>query len=253
MADDWGNEQQEPDYSFDSSEHTKDDLYGGGEMVAVEGWYHFEVSDVKPDLDLFKSNGEPKTPCVVFSLTVLESVEGQSPAGSRLFHRVYLAAAGGGAPAEGTIKSGLLFAVGLGLMEFRDVDGREVAFDLKSGKSRLDWKRYLDAKSSQIVAHVQWSKEEEGSKYKKKLEIPFGRCYQPDDPNVPPNVSLNADALALIGKSPANRKAGADKKTATNKPANKQADKSTAQQQPPQQQQTKKAPPPAADDDLSDF
>jgi len=114
----WGNEgggQQEQDFAMDGGEFTKDDL-ASGDTIDKEGWYHFEIVGVKNEFETLNDKGKEKSPCVVLTCNVLETVKGQCPAGSRYFHRIYVASSGGGAAAEGSVKSALRFGLGIGLL-----------------------------------------------------------------------------------------------------------------------------------------
>ena len=82
------------DYAFDGGSYGQSDL-GSGDQINKDGWYHCEVSDVVLDLDTLSHQGKSKSPSIRFDLTVLETVTGQSPAGSRLFHRIYVGGNGG--------------------------------------------------------------------------------------------------------------------------------------------------------------
>lgn len=223
----------EPDFEFSGEQYGQDDLDKGG-MVDKEGWYHFEVSDVEEELETLTDKGQPKAPALCFHLTVLESVPGQSPAGSRLFHRVRFGSLQGdpptvGPPAEGSVKAGLRFGVGLGLFEYRDVDGRGVTVDKATGSTKIGWKSFLAAKGRQIVAKVTMSLET--GKYKSRAEISYGVCYPLDDPAVS-DVPKNRQAALAAGINLAGKAAtGAAKPAATSQQAT--AKQGSATQRPP--------------------
>lgn len=183
------------------------DLESGG-LVELEGWYHFEVTDVKPQLDIVKEDGSDNTPNILFALTVLQTVKGQSPANSRLFHRVYVGSKGGGPPAEGSVKSMIVFGCGLGLLRQVEKNGRKVAVDVQTGQPKLSVAMWLRGKGAQCVGKVE-KEEDKSGQYKPRLVLPFGRVFRPDDERVA-HVPKNPDALKLIGISPA---------AATNQPA----------------------------------
>lgn len=172
------------------------DLESGG-LVETEGWYHFEVSDVKAHLESIKEDGSENTPNILFTLTVLHSLKGQSPANSRLFHRVYVGSKGGGAPADGSIKSMIVFGCGLGLLKQVERDGRKVAVDAQTGQPKLSVAMWLRAKGLQCVGKVE-KEEDKSGQYKPRFVLPFGRVYQPNDDRVA-HVAKNTDALKLIG------------------------------------------------------
>jgi hypothetical protein len=234
------------DYAFDGGSFGQSDL-GGGDVVNKDGWYHMEVADVVLDLGTLSDQGKPKSPSIRFDMTVLESVDKQSPAGSRHFHRIYVGASGGGPPAAGSIKSALRFGIGLGLLETKEIDGREATVIKGTNDTKIGSKLWLSAKGRQIVARIEKGEEEkpvEGRKpFPAKHEIPFGRVYQVDDPQVS-EVPKNKQALALAGKTVSTATGGVSggvKNTTTTAPAAK-----------------KETPAPvaaaaAADDDLSDL
>jgi hypothetical protein len=210
----WG-ETEEADYAFDGENYDSESLQtGGGDVVSKEGWYHFEVADVKPELSTLDNNGNPQTPSVCLTMMVLQSVDGQSPAGSRLYHRIYVASKDGTPPKEGTVKSALRVAKALGLVELTEIDGREVTVVKGTKNTRIPSKIWADAKGRQIVANVKLEKggTVNGRTYKDKYAIPFGEAFDPSDPAVA-TVQKNADCLALIGKTSAAPAAGQAKTT----------------------------------------
>ena len=109
----------------------------GGGTLDREGWYHFDISDVTPELDPLNKDGEDKAPAVRFDLTVMKSVDGQSPQGSKLFHRIYVGVAGGGPPAEGSKKAAFQFGLGIGVLtEVKDENGEASIVDAGTGEAR---------------------------------------------------------------------------------------------------------------------
>jgi hypothetical protein len=202
MTDNWdegGSATDDLDYTFDGEGYDSEKLGGNsGEVVDKEGWYHFEISDVKEELETLTNTGKEKSPCVRLDLTVMQSVDKQSPAGSRLYHRIYLASKGGKPPAEGSVKSALRFGIGVGLLKYVEKDGHEIVVDATTGSTRISHKIWQQAKGRQIVASVKLEKGD--GDFKDKYAIPFGECYDPSDPKVI-DVAKNADALAMIGKS----------------------------------------------------
>jgi hypothetical protein len=125
---------------MDASGVSREDLGGG--TVDKEGWYHFEIDDVKNDLGKLNDKGDPRSPCIVLQMTVLESVKGQSPAGSKLFHRIYVGSKDG-PPAEGAIKSACRLGVGLGILVLKTIGDKDVPvsswlIDRKTGKAPKD-------------------------------------------------------------------------------------------------------------------
>ena len=189
---------QDP-FSYDTSEDTAEDVNKGGGSVDKEGWYHFEVNSVDVDLDTHKDMSDPdsdeKTPSVCLTLDVLKSVNGQSPEGSRMWHRIYVAGKGGKPISEGGRKMLIKAALRTGLL--REVDGKLVKDD---GTPGVHPNLFKQLEGMQLIAEV---KLEKGSKgYKDRYVIPFQMLYQVDDPDVA-KVPKNEEMLALAGKSAA--------------------------------------------------
>lgn len=246
MADDWGTiPEGEPNFEFDADGFSSEDLGGGS--VDKEGYYHFDISDVKNELETLSNKGNERSPCVAFTMTVLESVAGQSPAGSKHWHRVYMAAKGGAPASEGAIKNALRFGMGLGLLKEVEKDGRKCIVDAATGSTKITPATWANAKGKQCVAKVVHKAAEGG--FPEGYEIPFSRVYQVDDPAVK-DVPKNRDALALIGKTSAAAGAPPQQQQASGnsakKPAATQPPKQTAAPLPPTQ-----ASVPADDMDLS--
>ena len=184
------------DLFYDGDSYDSESLKGGSNSVDKEGWYHFEITDVKLELDTLTTSGQKKSPAILFTCMVMQPVEGQSPSGSLLWHRIYLASKEGGPPAEGAVKSALRFGLGLGILKYAQKDDREIVVDAASGQSRIGKGVWLGAKGKQFVSHVKLEKGE--GNYKDKYVIPFGESYHPADPKVV-DVPKNTEALASIG------------------------------------------------------
>lgn len=200
-TDEWGTTTfNDDDYVFDGSGRSEADL--GSSFVNKEGWYHFEVADVVRELERVSERGQAKSPAMRFDLVSLHDVAGQSPSGSRHFHRIYVGSKDGGPPAEGSLKSALRFGVGLGILREVEIDGQPAIVDAQTGSPQIRVSTWERAKGMQLVARIEKRQEQEGSKYGPSYEIPFARVYQPDDPQVA-DVPKNLEALALIGKAPA--------------------------------------------------
>lgn len=236
MADDWGQaEQQEQDFAFDGGEVNASELMTG-DIVDKEGWYHFEVVNVKNDFDLLNDQGKPKSPCVVLTCNVLAGEKGKSPAGSKYFHRIYVASKEGGAAADGARNSALRFGLGIGLLKGMEKDGVDVVVDAATGSTRIPANIWAKAVGKQFVAKIALEKAEEGSKFKDKYQVPFGRVYHPLDPAVE-SCPKNSEALAMLGN--------------VSPPPPPGKDASHQQRQAPAKQAAAPAKP--ADDDFSDL
>lgn len=204
----------EPNFSFDTSNTSKDDL-GGSNIVEKPGWYHFEVTDVKAEMATVGKKGGEKSPHVLFTLSVLNSIPGQAAAGAMYFHRCYVAAKGGkGEAAEGAVNSNLRFLYGLGALVESDTqkkeDGTPVLVDAVTKEPNVTWETFKRCKERQLIARVvlgepQFNKPNDpasGVKYEGRYEIPFGRTFRPDDPQVA-DVEKDGEALKLAGYDPA--------------------------------------------------
>ncbi|HWA99357.1 MAG TPA: hypothetical protein VG713_12730 [Pirellulales bacterium] len=238
---DWGQAEQ-ADYTMDTGEYTRDDLGGGGETVDKEGTYHFEITDVVKELDTTSTNGKDKSPCLRFDMLVLETVKGQSPAGSRHFHRVYVAGKGGTTISEGAKKNALRFGLGLGLLAEITKDDRTIIVDKLTGLPKIPLSLWDRAKGMQCIAKIKLDKGD--GKYDPKHEIPFSRVYQVNDPAVA-DVPKNAEALAMLGGGTG---AGAESGSQAKAKTQSNGDAGAKQKTAPAKQTV-----PPADDDLSDL
>lgn len=189
-------------FEFDSSDIDEKELDTSG-ILDQEGWYHFEVTKVDLHLGLLDEDGKENTPHINVTCRSLNSVRGQSPAGSILWHKIYVGAKGGGPPKQGSIDSMFRFGVGVGLMKWvkkQNPDGTEKAVLVlaSTGSTKVPpavWKTIVGA---QFVAQVQKEKQQEGSNYKPQFKIPMGKAYRPDHPDVS-HVQKNVEALEAIG------------------------------------------------------
>jgi len=195
MTDEWANNDTEDfeNYDMDSEGTTSDEVDKSKDQVDKEGWYHFEIADVVNELDTLSDNGKEKTPAIRFDMAVLETVGGQSPAGSRHYHRLYVGGRGGGPPSDGARKMALKCALRLGLLV--DRDGKIV--DPTTGLTKFGISLWHRAKGMQCVANIKLEKGEDG--YADRYQVPFNEFFQVDDPKVA-SVPKNMAALELTGK-----------------------------------------------------
>ena len=218
-------------FSFSTEGVDSDDVERSG-WLDKEGNYHFEISDIK-----FDRSSNKGTPFVELSLTVLHSVPGQSPEGSKLTSTHYIT--------EGTRnmitllghRIGALKAVPTG--EVNEKGQPKFAYvDARSGAKQITPATWLAVKGSQFVGVVRMGKETErdGQKYKGRLELVTNKCW-PVDSEEAVDVPKNLQAMKLIGKKP------------FEKPKAAPAAGSTAGKTAP----TKTAPAANVDDDLSDL
>jgi len=195
--DDWAgqsNANPEDAFSFDANEadasKTESRLY-----VDKAGKYHMEVARVTRRLETINEQGKPCAAHLIVSCVVLESVVGQSPAGSYLNHTIYLSAAGGGPPEKGSIDAAASFFRGVGILI--EKDGKLVRKDTgASAMSLADMENLLE--NRQFIADIKLRKSND-PQYADKFELPFGRgAFTVDDPAVR-TVPKNLPALKLIG------------------------------------------------------
>lgn len=220
---DWGNEQpNEADFEIPIEDIDPGDIDTSGQ-VNRDGWYHFEVAAVKPELETVSEKGGSKTPSIRFDCLVLESVKNQSPSGSVLFHRVWVGGKDGAPVSDGSRKMMLKWALGLGLIAKTETGF--ICTETKQPLKGLPVALWMRAVGVQFVARVE---AEENNRGGKDYRIPFSTCYQVDDPQVA-DVPKSKAALALIGKqsaAPAATKAPA-KSSASKPSASKQAASTT--------------------------
>ena len=178
--DDWAEQApNEDDFAMDG-EGVSQDALGGGALDR-EGWYHFEIVDVVPELDPLSKSGKDKTPAVRFDMAVRKTVEGQSPDGTKHFHRIYVGGKGGEPIADGARNSAMRFGLGLGLLREVDAGGQKSIVDAATNAAKITIGTWRRAKGCQCVAKIT---KDTDAKYGDRYQIPFGRVYRPDDPSV---------------------------------------------------------------------
>lgn len=208
----WGNEPNDDDFSFDGSGISAGDIDKGG-GIRCEGWYHFDILDVVPKLDKQNDGGNDISPCVEFHMSVLVSVDGQSPEGTNHIHRIYVGSSGGGAPSEGSRTMALRFGMGLGVLKEKQV-GEEVSIvDAATGETKITMATWKRAIGFQCVAKIGLEKSN-NPKYADKYAIPFSRVFRPDDPSVADTV-IDKDAWALAKNHSSQQPPPADSKEVT--------------------------------------
>ena len=197
-----GPQGMDENYEFDSSNVDENDLDTSG-LLDQEGWYHFEVTKVEMELGLIDADNKENTPHIVVTCKSLNTVRGQSPPGSVLWHRIYVGAKGGGPAKQGSIDSMFRFGIGCGLFKWHKIQNADgstksvpVLATTNSQKFPLAvWKSVVGA---QFIAQVVKEKQQEGSNYKPKFVLPMGKAYRPDHPDVS-HVQKNVEALEAIG------------------------------------------------------
>jgi len=165
---------------------TKDDI-ASDNFVDVAGFYHFQVQEVIPDLATQNQDGQPKTPVVKVKCVVRHTLEGQSPVGKILYHDLYVGAKGGGPPPQGSQKNVYTFLVGMGVMAFKEVDGRTIPVDAETGEADVSVTMIRKCVGRHFIAKVDQEKDQtdvHGKTYKGKFKIPFSRVYLPGSPEV---------------------------------------------------------------------
>lgn len=183
-SDTWGEEQFSEESLVLSGEGVSVSELGVGGVVDHEGWYHLECTEVTPETQTTNKKGAPRTPSVAFEFCVLQSVDGQSPAGSRLWHRIYFS------DKEGSRKAAFVFGLGMGVLK---IMGHNVV-DAQTGETRITMATWRACQGRQVIARVVHEKGTGG--YEGKYAIPFGRVFGVRDPAVA-HVPKNHDAIAL--------------------------------------------------------
>lgn len=175
------------DFEFDTSDASESDLATGG-VVDKDGNYHFRCEKVDFNLGLLADDGvTPQTPHVKFTLVVLESVKGQSPAGSRLWHDVYVAQKDGSPAKKGSKDSMDRFCLGLGLMRWAEVNGERKLVSVATGLTKFKLKEMADAVGRHVCAPVKKDRPSDDPRFKDRdprFSIPMGRAYHPLHPDV---------------------------------------------------------------------
>ncbi len=263
-TDDWAAPvQQQMDESFDEmagldldAEGLEPDAMGGGDFIDREGKYHLEISDApfKSAAESFrKTNPEFQVRCVV-----LQSVQGQSPAGSVLFHHVEIPVAADHDKLVGKSQTPLFgiklaalcnFAIACGVLEKRD--GKVYDPETKSSKlntktlgDRLKGKQFI----GKVVSRLWWDDKDEtvekidSKTGKQGISYELDRYHPATAVDDPANYGVPMDmaALAAIGKkratAPENGNAPAGNGNGNGKAKAAPASSHVQQSQQPQQQ-----------------
>lgn len=183
-------------------------------VVDSTGKYHFRIADVKPRLEPVNQNGSPRRLDILVTCEVLESVAGQSPAGSLYFHTIPLTVKGGGPPDDWAKERLSAFLCGVGVLS---AQGSEV-IDPETGTTKINSKTLCDriANVKQFVGNIKCDKSDD-PQYADKYELLRGRgAFQVDDPAVA-DVPKNLAALKEIGKESAAKPASPVKSAARGK------------------------------------
>jgi hypothetical protein len=168
---------------WDTDDVNPDEVEKSTAMIDKEGKYHCEIMTVHKELETEDANGEPRTPSIRFDLQVLHSVKGQSPKGSRLYHRLYFS------DKEFARDQALKLALRLGLMVKRN--GK--AIDPHTGTGRITPELFERAEGLQVVCEVK----EEMYRDKKQYRVPFNEFFLVSDERVKA-VPKDPDSLALV-------------------------------------------------------
>ncbi len=165
--------------------------------VDKPGKYHFEIANAKNEsFDFVNTNGDAASPHILCVCVVLQSVAGQSPAGSLLFHRIYLA---GKTPQDATPdwirESATNFLTGVGRLKKQG----EKFIDPATGTTKIDLKTLAERLThKQFIGNAKLEKSDD-PKYPDKVEFKFGRGAFPIDAAEVADVPKNPAALELIG------------------------------------------------------
>lgn len=170
-------------------------------FVDQEGWYHFLVADIQPELSPVTQEGNDKSPSVKLKCVVQHDVDGQSPTGKLYYHEIYVGSKGGGPPKEGTIKSAMRFFIGLGVAKFIERDGRTFPVHAETGATNVNMKWFEDCIGRHFIGHLKREADYKVGEQTKRgsLKFPFGTVYaigSPEVENVPYNKAAVEASLA---------------------------------------------------------
>jgi hypothetical protein len=182
-------------FEFDSSEFTEDDLDSGGK-IEIEGFYHLEITKVEKKLSLLDENGKEQTPQISITCKALHSTPKMSPAGSAMWHNIYVGQKSGEPAKKGSVTAMLNFGLGCGLLTWgKREDGTSVPVLKSTGTTKVPINAWDATVGMQFVAFVKIIRAEGKEP---RAEIPFGKCYRPDHPDVS-HVAKNVEALEAVG------------------------------------------------------
>lgn len=166
-------------------------------MVDVAGKYHLEISGAKDRFETTDDKGGLATPHVLVPCVVMQSVQGQSPAGAFHYHRVDVAGKGGAPMEDWQIKATLAFLLGVGLL--KNKDGKVI--DPATGTTQIQLSTVSKRlENQQFIGDLRLEKSSDPSKYKDRICFSFGRGAFPIDAAEVRSVPKCLDALKLIGK-----------------------------------------------------
>jgi hypothetical protein len=167
--------------------------------VEKPGKYHFEVTLAEYRLDTVDKGGHHAAPHVLVALTVIHTVPGQSPEGSRFLVNLFVAGKGGGPREKWQTEQTINLLEGFGLVTRKD----GLLIDPENGTTKLNWKTWASRlRGMQVIADVKMSKPDPertnpqtGKPYDPRPELGYGRgVYQVTDPKVK-DVAKNTVAL----------------------------------------------------------
>ncbi len=186
-------------FSFDANEVNADENEKGG-WLDKEGQYHFEIADV-----LFDTSKNKGTPFVELRLTVLHSVPGQCPEGTKFSHSSYLSEGARGMTTLLGHRIGALKMVPTGELDDKGQPKHKYV-DAKTNATAITKATWLAVKGGQFIGVVALRKERtdknSGQVYEAKLELNGGKCWPVDAQEVA-DVPKNEQAMKLIGKTSA--------------------------------------------------
>lgn len=226
---DSGFEDSVPDIDLDM-DGIDPDAFGGGEFVDREGKYHCEISGApfKTAAQSFRKT----SPELQVRMVVLQSVQGQSPAGSVLFHHLEFPTADDHNKLVGKTQTPLfgiklrgLCELGVACGVFLKKDGKVI--DPETGGTKINTKTLGDRlKGKQVVVNVKgrlWLEGDGSPRIDQKTgkqgvsfePAQYGAFSAVDDP-ANYGVPMNGAALAAIGKKQATAPAATGNGTAGN-------------------------------------
>lgn len=145
-----------------------------GSMVDRPGKYLFEIVDCTAELDTEDDKGSPRSPCVLLHCLVLETAKGQSPVGSRYFHRIYFAGRGGEPISQGGMNMTVKACLRLGLLIEKEVNGHKRAMNPRTGKAGISPEELIEhLPGKRFTATVELKKGDPDKGYRDQYQIPY--------------------------------------------------------------------------------
>ncbi len=170
-------------FASDGADREKMAAKGNSGTVNLEGWYHFDIGSVEPELGEWRQDGKRNKRHVLFKMVVMHNEPNQSPLGRIYYHRMPLERLdeqGNPQPLSDAQKEqNLLFLETLGVMEWREIDGEQKLVDVVTGSTKVTVDTFMRCKGRHCMAHVKYTPAK--GEFKARWEIPYQRVYRLTD------------------------------------------------------------------------